>query len=103
MKQIKVNWSKSVYFSMIADSRFTKDIKKEIKRLHKEVLNVLKDKTKFNVYFKECDLITFENGKTKQFRVYYKVEINKINTNLKDLYYLVNSVTPVYYGNRWGD
>jgi len=33
-----INWSKSVYFSMIADSRFNKDIKKEIEKLHKGVL-----------------------------------------------------------------
>ena len=30
---ITKKWSKSVYFSMIADSRFTKDIKKEIQNI----------------------------------------------------------------------
>ncbi len=86
---------------MIADSRFTKDIKKEINKLHKGVLNVLKNKDKFQVYFSNYDSMTFENGKTKQIRVYYRVEINKVNTKLNDLYLLVNSVKAVYYGKRW--
>ena len=99
----KTNWSKSVYFSMISDSRFTEEIKKENKKLHKGVLEVLKDKNKFQIYFKENKIITFEKGKTKQLRVYYKVEINKNNTKLNNLYCLVNSIKPVYYGKRWGD
>ena len=97
-----INWSKSVYFSMIADSRFNKDILKEIKKLHKGVLRVLKDKNKFKVYFSKKDYLSFENGKTKQIRIYYKIEINKTNTHLKDLYCLVNKIKPVYYGNKWG-
>jgi len=100
---INQNWSKSVYFSMIADDRFIKDIKKEIEKLHKGVLGVLSNKDKFKVYFQKSDLITFENGKTKQLRVYYKVEINKKNTHLKGLYFLVNSIKPVRYGRKWGD
>ena len=99
---IKQNWSKSVFFSMIIDSRFTKDIEKEIEKLHKGVLEVLKDKDKFKVYFSDYNYMTFENGKTKQIRIYYRVEINKVNTKLKDLYCLINSVKPVYYGKRWG-
>jgi len=98
-----INWSKSVYFSMIVDSRFNKDIKKEIEKLHKGVLEVLKDKNKFKVYSSNYDFMTFENGKTKQIRVYYKVEINKKNTKLNDLYCLVNKINPVRYGNKWGD
>ena len=46
---------------------------------------------------------SFENGKTKQIRAYYKVEINKTNTKLNDLYCLVNSIKPVYYGKKFGD
>jgi len=103
IETIKENWSKSIYFSMIADSRFNKDIKKEIERLHKGVLKVLNDETKFKVYSHKCEMITFENEKTKQFRVYYKVEINKINTKKNDLYGLVNSIKAVYYGGKWGD
>ena len=103
MENKKENWSKSVYFSMIADNRFTKNIKKEIEVLHKGVLEVLKDETKFNIYFSDVDFMTFENGKTKQKRIYYKVKINKSNTKLNELYSLVNSVKPVYYGKRWRD
>ena len=102
-QQIKPNWSKSIFFSMVADSRFTEDIKKEIKKLHNWVLEVLKDQNKFQIYFREDDMITFEEGKTKQFRVYYRVEINKKNTKRNDLYCLVNSIKPVYYGKRWGN
>ena len=97
------NWSKSVYFSMIADSRFSEDIKAEIEKLHNGVLEVLKDKDKFQIYFSDKRFMTFGNGEDKQFRVYYKVEINKKNTKLNDLYCLVNSVKAVYYGKRWGN
>jgi len=102
-QQIKPNWSKSVFFSMIADSRFTEDIKKEIERLHNGVIEVLKDKDKFQIYFSERKFMTFGEGKDERFGVYYRVEINKRNTRLNDLYCLVNSVCPVYYGKRWGD
>ena len=101
--EIKPNWSKSVFFSMIADSRFTEDIEKEIKKLHNGVLEVLKDKNKFQMYFSEKDFMTFGEEKDKQFRVYYRVEINKKNTRLNDLYCLVNSVKPVYYWKNWGN
>lgn len=100
-QELKHNWSKSVFFSMIADDRFNKDIKKEINKLHRGVLKVLSDKDKFQVYHSNKDFITFEKGKTKQIRVYYKVEINKSNTKLNDLYGAVNSVKVVRYGNRW--
>lgn len=103
IKEINKNWSKSVYFSMIADSRFNKDIKKEIERLHNGVLEVLKDKDRFKIYFSNYDFMTFEDGKTEQIRVYYRVEINKKNTRLNDLYYFVNSIKPVYYGKKWGN
>lgn len=96
-------WSKSVFFSMIADSRFNKNIKKEIEKLHNGVLEVLKDKDKFQVYHSDKMFMTFGDGKDEQFRVYYRVEINKKNTRLNDLYCLVNSVKAVYYGKRWGD
>ena len=96
------NWSKSVYFSMIADSRFTKDINKEIDKLHKGVLEVLRDKNKFKLYFMDKHFIDWEETKSKQIRIYYRVEINKKNTRLNDLYGLVNSIKAVYYGKKWG-
>ena len=97
----KPNWGKSVYFSMIADSRFDKNIILKIKTLHKKIKSKLRNKNKFKVYNSKIDSMTFENGKTKQKRIYYRVEINKSNTKLNDLYSLVNSVKPVHYGNRW--
>ena len=88
---------------MVSDSRFDEDIKQKIEELHNGVLRVLSDENKFRIYFRKDSLITFEEGKTKQFRVYYRVEINKKNTRLNDLYRLVNSVKAVYYGRNWGD
>jgi len=88
---------------MVSDSRFDEDIKQKIEELHNGVLRVLSDENKFRIYFRKDSLITFEEGKTKQFRVYYRVEINKKNTRLNDLYQLVNSVKAVYYGRNWGD
>ncbi len=102
-KEIPKNWSKSVYFSMIADSRFTKDINKEIDKLHKGVLENLKDKNKFQLYFSDKDFLNWDYDNSKQIRIYYKVEINKKNILLNDLYCLVNSIKPVYYGKKWGD
>ena len=105
---VATNWSKSVYFSMIADTRSTTNITSKINRLHKKVLDKLKDKTKFKVYFSRSGLLTWKPQEylpkgNKQKRVYYKVEINKKNTKLNELYSLINSIEPVYYGNKWGD
>lgn len=97
------NWSKSVYFSMIADDRFVEDIKNEIEKLHNGVLDVLRDKNKFKVYFSEKQFMTFGEGRDSQIRIYYRVEINKKNTRLKNLYSFVNSIKLVYYGRKWGD
>jgi len=102
-EKINTNWSKSIFFSMVSDSRFTKDIKKEIEELHNGVMEVLKDKNKFQIYFRHSELLTFSGEKSEQFRVYYRVEINKKNTRRNDLYHLVNSVKAVYYGKRWGN
>ena len=47
--------------------------------------------------------MTFGEGEDSQIRIYYRVEINKKNTRLKNLYSFVNSIKPVYYGKKWGD
>lgn len=98
------NWSKSVFFSMITDDRFDKNIKTKIKQMHRKVMLKLRDKSKFNVHHGEIYKIDWSDSEgNKQYRIHYRVQINKNNTRLKDLYRLVNSVEPVYYGNKWGD
>ena len=92
-----MNLSKQVRFQMIADSRFTKDILKEIENLHKKVLSVLGDKNKFDISFSDKRYLTFENGKTQQYRITYFVRINKELVKWNDLYGLVNSVKAVPY------
>ncbi len=96
-------WSKPIYFSMVADSRFTDNINTEIEKLHTGILTVLKDKTRFNLVFEKSKLLKWSNENTTQLRVYYKVEVNKAITGLNELYSRVNSVKPVYYGNKWRD
>lgn len=103
IEQNLINWSKNIYFSMVTDSRFNTDIKTEIEAIHKKVLDALKDNNKFKIFFSNFKYITFENGKIQQYRVYYLVNINKRNTKRNDLYFLVNKIKPVYYGNKWGD
>jgi len=103
-EQKEPNWSKPIFFSLITDNRFDKNIKAKINHMHRRVLAKLSNPNKFDVYHGEIYPIDFSDSEgNKQYRVHYRVRINKNNTKKKELYAKVNSVKAVYYGTRWGD
>lgn len=82
---------------MVADSRFNKDIKKEIVRLNKEVLKTCKINNFKIRTLKNFDFIDFkDNEKTTQYRATYWVEKEKHFT-YNDFYIAINKIKAVPY------
>ena len=82
---------------MIADSRFVKNIKKEIERLNEEVLKTCKDNNFKVSHLNEFEYIDFKDTeKTKQYRATYWIEKERHFT-YNNVYSAINKIKPTRY------